>query len=61
MAARILEEFRRPARRIPPRVQEEHTPVLTAREKEAFRLVAAEATDKEIAAVESREVIPVAL
>ena len=49
MAARILEEFRRQDRRTPPRVREEDTPVLTAREKEVLRLAAAGATDKEIA------------
>lgn len=44
-AARILEEFRR----TPPRVREENTPVLTRREKEVLRSVAAGAMDKEIA------------
>jgi DNA-binding NarL/FixJ family response regulator len=50
MAARILEEFRRQDRRTPPGAQEEDTPVLTAREKEVLKLVAAGAMDKEIAA-----------
>jgi len=49
-AARTLEEFRRRDRRTPPGVQEEDTPVLTVREKEVLRLVAAGAMDKEIAA-----------
>jgi hypothetical protein len=34
----ILEELARLARRTPPRVQKEDTPVLTAREKEVLRL-----------------------
>ena len=50
MAARILEEFRWLARRMPPRPQGEDTPALTRREKEVLRLVAAGAMDKEIAA-----------
>lgn len=49
MAARILEEFGRLARRTPPRVQEEDTPALTRREKEVLRMVATGAADKEIA------------
>ena len=49
MAAQILEEFGRLARRRPPLAQED-TPVLTPREKEVLRLVAAGAMDKEIAA-----------
>jgi DNA-binding NarL/FixJ family response regulator len=49
MAARILEEFGRLARRTPP-LPAEDTPALTHREKEVLRLVAAGATDKEIAA-----------
>jgi len=48
-AARILEEFGQLARRRPPLAQEDTT-VLTAREKEVLRLVAAGAMDKEIAA-----------
>ena len=50
MAARILEEFGRLAKRTPPLAQEEDTPALTAREKEVLRLVAAGAMDKDIAA-----------
>jgi DNA-binding NarL/FixJ family response regulator len=48
-ATRILEEFRRLAGRTPPFAQED-IPVLTAREKEVLRLVAAGAMDKEIVA-----------
>jgi DNA-binding NarL/FixJ family response regulator len=50
MAARMLEEFGRLARRTPPLAQPEDVPVLTAREKEVLRLVAAGAMDKEVAA-----------
>jgi DNA-binding NarL/FixJ family response regulator len=47
-AARILDEFGQLARRTSPHAQED-TPVLTAREKEVLRLVAAGAMDKGIA------------
>lgn len=50
MAARILEEFRWLASRMPSRPQGEDTPALTRREKEVLRLVAAGAMDKDIAA-----------
>ena len=49
MAARMLEEFGRLARRAPSLAQED-TPALTARQREVLRLVAAGAMDKEIAA-----------
>ena len=49
MAARMLEEFGRLARRTPSLAQED-TPALTARQREVLRLVAAGAMDKEIAA-----------
>jgi DNA-binding NarL/FixJ family response regulator len=51
MAARMLEAFGRLARQTPFRPQqEEDVPVLTARQREVLRLVAAGAMDKEIAA-----------
>jgi len=49
MAAQILEEFGRLAKRSTPHAKED-TPVLTPREKQVLRLVAAGAMDKEIAA-----------
>lgn len=49
MAARLLEEFARLARRMPPESARADSPDLTPREREVLNLIATGATDKEIA------------